>query len=217
MNLNFVLIDFENVQPLNLEKLRDLPVEIRVFLGANQPKVAIETVQSLQPFGKSAEYVRISGSGKNALDFHIAFYLGQLAHEHPKAKFHIVSKDTGFDPLVAHLKDRRIACWRFGAIEDLPLLKKQERAGPTHAPPAKNPKMPAIAKPQPKAEERFALAKALLAPQLPRPKTMAKLRNVLTTHFRQNATPAEIDTLVRQLKSVEVFAEEPNGKLTYRS
>jgi len=50
--------------------------------------------------GERAEYVRISGNGSNALDFHIAFYIGQLAAHEPDAYFHIISKVTGFDPLI---------------------------------------------------------------------------------------------------------------------
>ena len=52
---------------------------------------------------KTKELVRLTEPGKNALDFHIAYYLGQLALKEPDAFFHIVSKDTGFDPLIQHL------------------------------------------------------------------------------------------------------------------
>ena len=44
----------------------------------------------------------------NALDFHIAFHVGQIAGTDPQGFFHIISKDKGYDPLLAHLKEAGI-------------------------------------------------------------------------------------------------------------
>ena len=90
-----------------------------VFAGANQTKVPLELVAALQPFGKDAEYITISGSGRNALDFHIAFSIGELSKEDPEGCFHIISKDTGFDPLIEHARKKNIHVHRL-----------KERAGP---------------------------------------------------------------------------------------
>src|ERR1019366_7122002 len=38
--------------------------------------------------------------------------LGRLAVEHPEARFRIISKDSGFDPLVSHMKARKVHCER---------------------------------------------------------------------------------------------------------
>ena len=62
----------------------------------------------MQRLGENAEYVKMGGNGSNALDFHIAFYIGQLAERGPNAYFHIISKDSGFDPLIKHLKTRKV-------------------------------------------------------------------------------------------------------------
>jgi hypothetical protein len=72
---------------------------VLVFVGSNLTKVPFYLASSLQTLGSNAEYVRTGGNGPNALDFHIAFYVGQLAWRDLNAYFHIVSKDTGFDPL----------------------------------------------------------------------------------------------------------------------
>ena len=48
--------------------------------------------------GENGQYVKISGNGKNALDFHLAYYVGELATNDPEVYFHVISKDTGFDP-----------------------------------------------------------------------------------------------------------------------
>jgi hypothetical protein len=54
----------------------------------------------------------MQGSGKNALDFHIAYYLGKYAETDPRGVFRIVSKDKGFDPLVEHMRAAGIDCAR---------------------------------------------------------------------------------------------------------
>ena len=67
--------------------------------------------------------MKIAGNGSNALDFHIAFHIGSLSNQDPNAFFHIISKDTGFDPLIQHLKERKIFASRSKDVLDIPLLK----------------------------------------------------------------------------------------------
>jgi len=120
---NYVLIDYENLQPELLEALDLEHFRVMVFIGANQPKVSIDFASRLQRLGTRAEYVRISGSGRNALDFHIAFYIGELAAKNPDSFFHIISGDTGFAPLIQHLKDRKILARQCKDISDIPHVK----------------------------------------------------------------------------------------------
>ncbi|MGH8138071.1 MAG: PIN domain-containing protein [Steroidobacteraceae bacterium] len=101
-----MLVDFENIQRISADVLKGDPVKIKVFLGEHQSNVPLETTRALQRFGSDVEYIQIDGNGRNALDFHIAYYIGRLAADHPGSRFHIVSKDTGFDPLISHLKAR---------------------------------------------------------------------------------------------------------------
>jgi hypothetical protein len=72
----------------------------RSFWVPRSVKISLETARALQAFGPDVEYVQMDGNGTNALDFHIAYYIGRLAAEYPDAYFHIISKDTGFDPLI---------------------------------------------------------------------------------------------------------------------
>ncbi|MEA3412919.1 MAG: PIN domain-containing protein, partial [Pseudomonadota bacterium] len=75
MRTNYILIDFENVQPANLAILNGHPFKVLVFVGANQSKISFELAASIQMLGNDAEYVKMDGNGPNALDFHIAFYI----------------------------------------------------------------------------------------------------------------------------------------------
>ena len=120
---NYILIDFENVQPKNLELLEGHSFKVLVFVGASQTKVPIKLAKALQALGKNGEYIEISGNGQNALDFHIAYYIGRLAADDPKAHFHVISRDKGFDPLIRHLKGRNIEVRREKDLAEIPALR----------------------------------------------------------------------------------------------
>jgi hypothetical protein len=123
MRTNFVLIDFENVQPKDLGLLKDGPFKVKLFLGPNQAKIPVALATSLQSLGSNAEYVVLEAAGSNALDFHIAYYIGFLSAEDPSAFFHVISKDSGFDPLIKHLKAKMVFAQRSTCIADIPYFK----------------------------------------------------------------------------------------------
>jgi len=117
-------VDYENVQPKDIELLRGGPFKVKVFLGPSQTKVPVNLAAALQVLGGNAEYVVLETGAKNALDFHIAYYIGVLSSEDPSAFFHVISKDSGFDPLIKHLKDRNVFVQRSTSIADIPYFKK---------------------------------------------------------------------------------------------
>ena len=116
MGKPYYLIDFENVQPA-LGRLVPGQCRVLVFTGETTKRVDVDLAFALPRFGANIQRVAISGTGSNALDFHIAYYIGRLSAQEPGASFVIVSKDTGFDPLIRHLKGKGIACRR---IADIP-------------------------------------------------------------------------------------------------
>jgi hypothetical protein len=111
MKPNYVLVDYENVQPEAISALNKEHFKVIVFVGATQSKVTYEVAIAMQKLGDRAEYMKISGNGSNALDFHIAFYIGRI------------SKDTGFDPLIAHLKSLKVPVHRSKDVSEIPIVK----------------------------------------------------------------------------------------------
>lgn len=123
---NIILIDYENLQVKNLDELYDLDSEICVFIGPMQKKLSADLVQSAQKFGSRLKWIPISRQGSNALDFHIAYYLGQVSQNEPKPFFHIISHDTGFDALIDFMRSQKLFIDRVESIEDIPLVKKMK-------------------------------------------------------------------------------------------
>ncbi len=194
MRTNYVLVDLENVQPDSLGPLAPDHFKLLVFVGANQTKLPFELAASLQQLGPRAEYFKISGNGSNALDFHIAYYIGQLAAADPTGYFHIISKDTGFDPLVKHLRSKKVSAGRVKSIEEIPLVK------------ASNAKSPA---------ERLELVLSKLQQvKAAKPRTVATLRASIASWFGKQLSENEVEGLVRGL-ATQGYITVSGAKVTY--
>lgn len=195
MRTNYVLIDFENVQPEELRVLDLEHVRIIVFVGANQTKVPVPMALELQKMGERAQYMQMSGNGKNALDFHIAYHMGRLAEQDLGGYFHIISKDTGFDPLIQHLKESKISARRSACVKDIPFL---------------NP----VQIPESVADRAREAAVRLGKLGASRPRLVKTLRSSLHALFQKALNDAEIDAIIQALKKEKKVTVTEN-KVTY--
>lgn len=123
---NIILIDYENLQVKNLDDVYHLDSDIYVFRGPNQNRLPAELIESAQKFGPRITWIKTSRQGHNALDFHIAYFVGQMVQSDPKVFFHIVSKDDGFDALIEFMKERKLFIDRVESIDDIPLVMKMK-------------------------------------------------------------------------------------------
>ena len=117
--LNHVFVDFENVHQVDASVIGAKSVNFTLLLGAKQTKLDAALVEKLMEHAASVQLIRLASSGKNALDFTLAFYVGRTVSADPAAYIHIVSKDTGFDPLIEHLRSRHIHAHRHDSFATL--------------------------------------------------------------------------------------------------
>src|SRR5437879_7457594 len=112
-----LLVDYENIGKVDLGAV---PAGVRVpfFFGASQRSVPTEFLKAALKLGERFVPIDIEGQGKNALDFHIAFYLGEYLARSPETPCVILSKDKGFDPLIKHLVRRGFAVRRANSITE---------------------------------------------------------------------------------------------------
>lgn len=195
MQTNYVLIDFENVQPKNLEILSKHPFKIFVFVGANQVKVSFDLATAMQKLGKDAEYIKISGNGPNALDFHIAYYIGELASQDPEAIFHIISKDRGFDPLINHLKTRKIKVQREKDLAEIPVLRVSSSTSSD--------------------EKVSVIVKNLIGRGQSRPRKVKTLTNTINALFTKKLEDKELLSLVKHLQEKNYIVVK-EGNVSYK-
>src|SRR5206468_5556598 len=118
----YVLVDFENVQVVDLDRIKTLPVKVVFFVGSNQKSVSVDLFRKACAMPGSVEVVESVGSGKNALDFQMACYAGRIAEREPDAFIHFVSKDKGFDLVVQYLKAEKRLSARADSFGSLTFL-----------------------------------------------------------------------------------------------
>lgn len=195
MPTNYVLIDFENVQPKNLEILVGHAFRVFVFVGANQTKVPIRLAAAMQKLGKEASYIEISGSGRNALDFHIAYYLGELTAKDPEGQFHVISRDTGFDPLIKHLKSKRFRVQREKDLAEIPALRMSTATSDD--------------------DKIAAIVENLEGRGQSRPRKVKTLANTINSLFKSELGDAELTSLIRELQKRK-YIRVSQDKVTYK-
>lgn len=192
MKNNYILIDFENVAPENLDLLDQDWIRVYVFVGKNQTKLPFSVVKAIQKMGDRAQYVEMSGTGHNALDFHIAYYVGRLSANDKDAYFHIISNDQGFDPLIAHLKQECIFADRVKEIAAIPALVQASMISKTPS-------------------GRIAFAKDRLSrPNAPRPRTRKTLTSHVAAMFLKTLSDSDLKSVVDGLLKDGCVRE--NGK-----
>jgi hypothetical protein len=183
------------VQPKNLEILKNHPFKIIAFVGAHQVKIPFALVAAMQMLGENAEYIKIGGNGKNALDFHIAFYIGELSAKHPNAFFHIISKDTGFDPLVKHLKAKKIRVQREKDLAEISVLRMSSAT--SHD------------------EKIEAIVNNLSGRGPSRPRKVKTLLNTINSLFTKKLDEKELTELIDELVKRQLIAVN-QGNVSYK-
>lgn len=201
MRPNYVLVDYENVPIQSLTLLKADHFNVKVFLGPNNSKISAELAIAMQQMGARAEYITLASKGANALDFHIAYYIGFLAATESSAFFHIISKDTGFDPLIQHLKARKISVSRSTSIEEMPCFIQPPQAPKNVAlPPPSN----ALTTPKsPPSARIIGLTKVatddLIKRKASKPRTTKTLWTTVQAKCGKDLPKKDIDTVIEEL------------------
>lgn len=204
--LNHVFVDGENVPDLDLSFIRGTGVHVTLLLGPRNTRLPVENVELLIAHAPSVHFIRLETPGKNALDFALAYYLGRAVHDTPGACFHIVSKDQGFAPLVAHLKARQIQIEQHADSSTLPFgrpIEPEEAVQPA-------------ARAKPKAKDQLEETIQYLRKRLGKnPKTRLKLISDLKAHHGKGTTDEQMEKLVDRLVKAKQVSFDPDGKATY--
>lgn len=172
-------------------------VKVFIFVGPHQSKQLHKIVAAIQPFGKRAEYVALQKGGKNALDFHIAYYIGKLSRQHPAAQFHIVSKDSGYDPLILNLKPDRVSVKRYDSVAEIPL-----------------PRQKAHSKTNDDGKLLERVINDLKKRESSRPKTLTRLKSTIASCLQKKSSDPEIEDIIVKLREQSILAVE-GAKVSY--
>ena len=166
MTEQHLLVDYENVQPGMEDLLKIAPklTDVWLFHGPNQTKRA----KQVKAAHERVTLVPHTGKGKNALDFHLSFYLGYVAARHPDATLVVVANDKGYDSMLSHAKLLGFTARRVG------FKAKKAPAVKAVAPAKKTPVKKAAVKQAVATEATMAPAQSATVPVPPAQKTPAQ-------------------------------------------
>jgi len=201
--MNHVFVDFENVHEPDLSIIGQKAVTFILLLGARQTKLDVALVEKMMQNVASVQLIRLTSSGKNALDFTLAYYLGRAVVTDPTGYFHIVSKDTGYDALIEHLKSRHIRAHRHDDFSTLPFSHHSKvLAAPTAAPVSGK-------------DDLLDRALVLLRKSTNnRPKKMKTLSSQLLSHLKP-ATGTQIAGVIEKLRKDEHISISEKEAVSY--
>jgi hypothetical protein len=188
----YLYIDYENVQDVKVDVIKKT-TKVKIILGNDQTKIPFELVTKTQPFGEMVEWVQVSGKGRNALDFFIVYYIGRDVTLDKGKSFIIYSKDTGFDPLINHLKKSGVKAKRIVSFQEVGS--------------AKNPPI-----------DEVSLNKVLENLRKIGTRSSPKKRKTLTTHITaqlKDKKSKEIENIIEHL-FIKGLVYEENGLLKYK-
>jgi hypothetical protein len=224
---HFILVDFQNVMKVDLDRLAVQNVVLLLFLGENQKKLTAGLEKQVIQHPAEVRLIKVRESTANALDKTLAEYLGGLGSRHPAAQFHILSKDKDFDLVVSCLHGTDLKVVRYDAFENLPILTPK-KSGASRAPfattqpviipkPASVPPKPPVApKPKPvegKMEKLIKQMKSGAAAN--RPKKRSTMEHHINAAHGNKLSPQEIAPLIDRLVALKVIAIDDKGKVTY--
>ena len=119
--MKWAFVDYENVGSLAKVDLSSY-ARVTVFLGAKQPKLDFTDTKYDRPI--NLVVVQLKAVQANNLDFHLAYYLGKFDSETPaNVAFDVISNDSGFSPLMGHIKTSGRPCKQVKVVNALKLLK----------------------------------------------------------------------------------------------
>ncbi len=201
---HFIFVDYENVTQIDFSVLRSKSVHLTVILGANQKTLDTDLVLKLMDHRTTTTLKRLTKIGKNALDFVLAYEVGQKATANPTACFHVISKDKGFDGLIDHLNKGKTRAHRHNDFSSLAIPGQ-----------AKTPGSSAATKSSRHEDIVHLLREHLKKASRNRPKNKKTLLNFLKSHLGKDSTEAEALRAFESLRQSGAVTVDGNDKLNY--
>ncbi|MGP8034391.1 MAG: PIN domain-containing protein [Steroidobacteraceae bacterium] len=217
-----LLVDYENIGKIDLAAIPD-GVRVPFFFGASQRTVPTDFLKAALKLGERFVPIDIEGQGKNALDFHIAFYLGEYLARSPDTACVILSKDKGFDPLIRHLARRGFAVRRANSMtealsREAPAAAARSPAGGRQGARRERTRRGASSREGASREGRSLREEALEllggTQKARRPRRRKGLIGVLYSHFSRKVPESELQGLVDGLIA-DGQLSDTSGAITY--
>jgi hypothetical protein len=193
---HYIFVDFENVHEVDLDLVAGKSALVILVLGDRHKNLPVEMVKKFLKYPTQVQLIEAGRSGKNALDFVLAYRIGVESNANPKGYFHVVSRDTGFDPLILHLKSNHILAARHESFATALGLSDGN--------------VPSI-------QDRVKLVTDRLTKNKKnRPKRTKTLRSQINAYFGKRLSESELDEMLKVLTGNKIIEITRQGAVVYK-
>ncbi len=200
-----LLVDFENLQPPpeHVARVRGEHSHLWVFHGPHQNKFDAAMVNAWKPLGDRLQLVQSSKNGKNALDFHIAYFLGVLREQDVAARRRsiciVVTGDGGFDALFDFMRGKGCAVDKAGSIPEALALAARMQAQAEKSSETKATEKPTPPRATLAEQDVGKIVAAFVSDPKSRPASRKKLEPYVLARLGNKVAPAVAQAVVKQL------------------
>lgn len=107
----YIFVDFENINSLDLAQLNAEKHKLYMLVGSVQNRLPFDIIKQAHEFAESLEWIKVEGTGKNDLDMHFSFLLGECHRTADKSiEFLIYAKDKDHSSKVNFIKSQGRSC-----------------------------------------------------------------------------------------------------------
>ena len=222
---SYLLLDMENLMP-SAEDIHRLKAECKILCFSKaQDKISVGLAMALMALqtDRRCEFILTGATGKNALDFHIAFYLGVLTHLHSGCSAYVISRDSGYDSLIQWINQHTdtTAC-RISCFDDLPANVCQPASSAPHSPKNAPAKEAGGASAVPPVDHRSVLEKhvqdaiqTIAKFKQARPRKRKTLINALNASCQPKLSSDMLAEVLQQLVAMKQIAIDGNDNVSY--
>lgn len=113
----YLFVDLENVHNVNVDKIKNDNVKVFMLVGKLQNALPFKLIERTQELGSNLTWVKIASDGRNNLDFHLCYLMGEYNKiVDVDIPFYVLSKDKGFDGVIRFINQNGRKCFRVEKI-----------------------------------------------------------------------------------------------------
>jgi hypothetical protein len=195
VRMNYIFVDYENVQELDLELIAGKAVKVFLVVGHRRKTLPSLLARQIHQYHDQVAWIESEGATNNALDLVLAYRVGLQANADPKGYFHILARDKDYDPLIKHLRANGILASRDDTFARIPALVAMKRLS--------------LEERVKWVVERFEKNKAS------RPKRKKSLLTTVHSFCRKEFSEEEVQQLVTAMVARKMLELTPQGEVVY--
>ena len=195
IRMNYIFVDYENVQEVDLDLIAGKAVKVFLVVGQRRKTLPSLLARQIHQYHDQVTWIESEGATNNALDLVLAYHVRLQAKADPKGYFHILARDKDYDALIKHLRANSILASRDDEFARIPALVAIARLS---------------------LEERVKwVVERFQKNKVSRPKRKKSLLTTIGSFCRKELSDEEVQQIVTAMVAKKLIELSPQGEVVY--